>query len=77
MNRRALLKSLAGAFGASVMPAPIAKPMTIGVDMAKDHALDSMRYVMVKNYGTGFMEVFGYTVQGGERITTTRITPKA
>lgn len=51
--------------------------MTIGVDMAKDHALDSMRYVMVKNYGTGFMEVFGYTVQGGERITTTRITPKA
>ena len=68
MNRRALLKSLAGAVGASVVPAPVLKPrsvgasrMSIGVEMAKDHALDAMRYcILVLDSKTGKAGLYSY-----------------
>lgn len=73
MNRRALLKSLAGAVGASVVPAP-AKPMTIGVDMAKDHALDAMRYyVMVQNPKTGVVGMYSYKATPDNRLEVTKV----
>lgn len=79
MNRRALLKSLAGAVGASVVPAPIAKPMTLGVDMAKDNAFDAMLYyVMVQNPKTGVVGMYSYKATLSGKLTVEKvITPKA
>ena len=76
MNRRNLIKSLAGAVAATVAPVPAAsKPMSIGVDMAKDHALDAMLcYVMVQNSKTGVVGMYSYKVTADNRV---RITQKA
>ena len=71
-GRRGFLKKLLGVIVApkvAVNDIPVLKPRSVGAStMARDHAVDSLRYVMVRNYGTGFMEMYGYSVQGGESI---------
>lgn len=69
-GRRGFLRKLLGLVVApAVVPAVLPAPVyQVGVDLARDHAVDAVRYVMAVNPLTGRFEMFGYTVQGGESI---------
>lgn len=58
MNRRDLLKSLAGAVGASVVPAPVLKPRSVGASTIA--AQGARRFVRVFDYTQGNSLVLWY-----------------
>lgn len=75
MNRRALLKSLAGAVGASVVPAP-AKSMTIGVDMGTENPLfNGDQICCVLDPITGLASIYSYTATPDNRLEVTKVLP--
>ena len=76
MNRRALLKSLAGAVGASVVPAPVLKPRSVGASTLA--AQGARRFVRVFDYTQGKSLVLWYyeNTAWGNVIAATTLSPE-
>lgn len=75
MNRRALLKSLAGAVVAPVVPAP-AKSMTIGVDMGTENPLfNGAQICCVLDPKTGLASIYSYKSTTANRLEVTKVLP--
>jgi len=71
-GRRGFFKKLLGVIVApkvAVNDISVLKPRSVGAStMARDHAVDALRYVAVLDPRTGLMDIYDYTVVGGDSI---------